>query len=104
MQTQSTLRSTVLTSTSVIGMTVSLYETEPSAHLLERLAVVQQALLQLGCPHPQYAAQFSRFDTLIQQPADLLQREGKILDRDEPREARQLRGLVVAVPGHRIDV
>jgi hypothetical protein len=80
------------------------YATEPSAHLVERLAVVQQALLQLGCPDPQYAAQFSRSIPSFNSAADLLQREGKVLDRDEPREARQLRGLVVAVPGHGIDV
>lgn len=97
--------STVLTSTSVIGMAVSLDmrrsrpRTWSSVWRSCNRRCSSSAALIRSMPRSS-ADSIPSFNSA----ADLLQREGKILDRDEPREARQLRGLVVAVPGHGIDV
>lgn len=76
---------------------------EPRLDPGEPVLVGGYLLFELGAAQDQHAAHVGAGDRVVQESADLVQREPELFQRDDPIQSRQLTDLVEAVPADGID-
>lgn len=83
---------------------LALDRSEPRLDLNQPRSRCRHRGLQFGAPQPQHPAQFPGADLLVHDVADLLESESEVLERDDPVQAGELSGGVVAVTAGRVDM